>query len=341
MKASILRILNKILKETHLQVRGRQQIAAENKYISFLESLVLNSNPEHFQHNLEEPLSVELIIFSKDRAMQLYALLESIIYNFSEPIKTHILYRSSSDQQEKSYQEVRKCVAGHNFNFVKEQSFRQDLIQLIQNIKSTKIFFLVDDIVFTEPLNIRDFVSINTNQYVASLRLGKHLNFCYTLQKEQPLPLFFQEKEAGIADDKIYWNWDEGTLDWHYPLSVDGHLFSTFEIKSMLPLMNFKAPNSLEEEMQTFAPLYLKRKGVAYWKAKILNIPCNKVQEENNNISAEEDVAYFLKKWNEGYQIDFLKLQHFVNTSVHQYVALEYVERKQDKVNIINSKIDR
>jgi hypothetical protein len=325
MKSVFLKHSNRLLKKFNLQIKGPRQLETERIYTSFLEQLVLsrggnaNSIPE------ASGASLEVIIFSKDRALQLHALLESIFYNFSVPVPIHILYRASNEEQELSYREVAEVFAPNKVSFTRESQFRRDLLKLMQDIKSKKLIFLVDDIVFVEPLDILDFAQINTEEYVASLRLGDHLNFSYTTQQEQPLPAFVAD--AGLGQDKISWQWDKGQLDWHYPLSVDGHLFSVNEIKVMLPLLDFKAPNSLEEAMQILAPLYLKRKGIAYKKSRIVNIPCNKVQSENNNISEEVDIEFLLKKWQDGYKIDFLKIQKLRNTSAHQFVPFEYIKR--------------
>lgn len=113
-----------------------------------------------------------------------------------------------------------------------------------------KKFFLVDDVVFIEDFDITDFVKFDADKFIPTLRMGMNLKKCYTVQKEQLLP----ELIADIIDDKdkIAWKWDQGVHDWSYPVSLDGHFFSTQEITAMIQLIDFSAPNTLEDQLQKF-----------------------------------------------------------------------------------------
>jgi hypothetical protein len=87
--------------------------------------------------------------------------------------------------------------------------------------------------------------------------------------------------------------------DWCYPLSLDGTIFFRKEIEMMVSKLIFNSPNSLESQMQLYKDLFLCRKGVCFSKAKYVNIPCNVVQKEFNNLSndsysVEQLLNYFL-----------------------------------------------
>jgi hypothetical protein len=160
---------------------------------------------------------------------------------------------------------------------------------------------------------------------VPSLRMGLNLTKCYPLQKEQPLPKLITHTDS--YEDKIFWKWDQGTYDWAYPLSVDGHFFSTQEIVAMTKLIQFSAPNTYEDQLQKFRRFFMFRKGVGYKKSRIVNIPCNKVQKENKNIYGNTHQDDLLEEWHNGYQMDYRSWYGFPNISAHQEISFEFIKR--------------
>jgi hypothetical protein len=47
----------------------------------------------------------------------------------------------------------------------------------------------------------------------------------------------------------------------------------------MVSLLSFTTPNSLENQLQIFKPLFDRRYGIGYKKLKIVNVPCKWVQQ--------------------------------------------------------------
>lgn len=271
---------------------------------------------------------VECIIFSKDRALQLHALLSSYFEKVSPPPSVHILYQSSTASHQKAYEDVIAMFTGDHTSFIRQKSdhsFREDIIHLLRSLQSEKIIFLVDDNLFIEDVDMEDFAKFSTDKFVSTLRMGVNLSECFPLQRKQPQPEFlpYLLKEP----DKIVWRWDQSTYDWGYPLSLDGHLFSTREITVMTELISFNAPNSYESNLQRFNWLFLSRLGVSYCKAKIVNVACNKVQSENNNICGNIHQDYLLEQWHKGFQMNYRQIYGFVNKSAHQNITFDLIER--------------
>jgi len=87
---------------------------------------------------------VECIVFSKDRALQLHALLSSYFEKINVPPRVHILYQTSTAAHQQAYEEVRSLFAGMQTCFIRQgstDSFREDVIRLLDSIRSEKIFF--------------------------------------------------------------------------------------------------------------------------------------------------------------------------------------------------------
>lgn len=268
---------------------------------------------------------VEGVVFSKDRPMQLHTLLSSYFEKVTSAAPLHVLYRASSERFEAAYLKVVGLFAGRPVDFQREASFRDDLIGCLEKLKSEKLFFLVDDIVFVDAVDVHDFAQFDTEQFVPSLRLGTNLRRCYTARCVQRLPRFLDGVIEG--DDKACWRWRDGEWDWGYALSVDGHLFSTLEISVIAKVVEFSAPNSFESALQSFHSCFKDRYGVCYTRAKVVNIPCNKVQRENANAAGDVDPDLLLDQWERGLQIDYRRLYGIVNESAHQEIPLVLVRR--------------
>ena len=269
----------------------------------------------------------EGIVFSKDRALQLHALLCSYSEKVVSPVPLHILYHASTPSHQRAYEEVME-IFSDKFSFIKQYSsasFKDNLIILLDSVLAQKVFFLVDDVLFIDDFDVRDFAKFDTDKMVPSLRMGLNLEKCYTVQKEQPLPELISCPSSD--KDKIFWKWNQGVYDWSYPLSVDGHFYSTQEIIAMTRLIMFSAPNTYEDQLQKFRRFFLFRMGVGYNKSKIVNIPCNKVQKENRNICGNTHQDFLLEQWMKGYQMDYRSLYGFSNTSAHQEIPFEFIKR--------------
>lgn len=277
---------------------------------------------------IETPTTVECVIFSKDRALQLHGLLCTLREKVSPAIPVHVLY-SSSPLHQKAYDDVIALFDRKNIRFIRQQnehSFKYDLMEILSSLTCDMLFFLVDDLLFTQPVDLHNILKYDPDEFVFSLRMGKNLTRCYVLQKPQPLPSFLERPVS--QSDKIVWQWEKGELDWNYPLSVDGHFFARREITAMAALLSFRAPNSFEDQLQTFKPFFSSRRGISHNKSRIVNIPCNRVQTERKNLSGNIHPDELLKQWQQGYQIDYEKFYGLENESAHQDLALPLILRK-------------
>jgi len=272
---------------------------------------------------LETPSTVECIIFSKDRALQLHGLLSTLREKVSPAVPVHVLYRTSSPSHQDAYDEIIGMFAKQEIRFIKQtgdHSFRRDLLKILFSLTCDMLFFLVDDMVFTEPMDLHDLLRFDPDMFVPSLRMGENLTHCYVQQTSQPLPPFLNHLSQD--SDKIVWQWNQGEFDWGYPLSVDGHFFARREVAAMAALIPFDAPNSFEYRLQIFKPLFNTCYGIGYRKSKVVNIPCNRVQTEIDNLSGTTHPDELLDQWLQGYRMDYQKLYGLVNESAHQEVVL-------------------
>lgn len=284
---------------------------------------VLLSFPRLFKlrktsHNIEA--QVATIIFSKDRPLQLEALLNSYFHYCVNALPPIVIYNAVDDKYKNAYLKLFSQFSDRGVVALDDsKGFKDCLMYALELIETKQFFFLVDDIIFKKTFNPNKFLNLGTH-FIPSMRMGLHLNKCYTQLKPQPLPDFRND------GDLYFWKYGKGILDWAYPLSVDGHIFYKEEIKLMTKVLSFKAPNSYESKLQKFRLLYRRLYGACYNESVIMNIPCNKVQSENENHAGDwhqDDLLdlFWTKK------INFLAYENFINESCHQEVALSFKDR--------------
>jgi hypothetical protein len=271
--------------------------------------------------------SIECVIFTKDRTLQLHALLSSYLEHVKNPAPLHILWKGSRKQYRRAYHELFDTFGPRIQTVRPETSFRKDLLEMLQSMQCSRVMFLVDDIVFIHPVDLAPFAALPSDRYVPSLRLGRQLSCSYWYQKPMPLPTFV----PGIVEDadKLCWTWEQGEMEWGFPLSLDGHIFSRQEIMIMIKHFEFNGPNSLEGVMQRFKGIYMKRYGVCPLHSVIVNIPCNRVQSEYNYPHGNIHQDFLLEKWEKGFQINYAKFYAMNNRSVHEDVPLEFIIREE------------
>src|SRR5205085_2716663 len=109
--------------------------------------LALANLPELSRGEATSDAETEGIIFSKDRACQLHALLESFFLNANPAVRLHVLFTASSPEHRRAYEEERMIFRNHPVAWVTETEFRDDLITLLGQLRAGRVMFLVDDII--------------------------------------------------------------------------------------------------------------------------------------------------------------------------------------------------
>jgi len=267
--------------------------------------------------------TLECIIFSKDRAMQLHALLSSYFDKVASTVQVHVLYNTSNSNHQKSYEDLILIYRDRNVSFVKQRnnlSFRRDFLKLLSSLLSEKVMLLVDDVVFINEIDLHDIAGYDLTNYVPSLRMGCNIDFDVDSTPGWSPRI--------IENNKIEWFWNQGSYAWGYPLSLDGHIFLRKEILHLARWISFNGPNSLETNLQLFTYLYSKHHGLAERRSVIVNIPYNKVQMENENLCGNIHQDFLLEQWHRGYQIDYRKLSGLHHSCTHTDISLVMIPRE-------------
>ncbi|RZK40209.1 MAG: hypothetical protein EOO90_15875 [Pedobacter sp.] len=243
------------------------------------------------------------VIFSKDRAMQLDGFLASYFENVANYSEIIVLYHVSDAGHKKSYDDLVKIYADFPVKFISETQFRNNLITALENTAQERVMFYVDDMLFSQKIDYNWFKNINPLDDIVSLSRGKDLSFSTVLAKALKIPQLSPISEHLF---RFQWNEIQEFSDWTYPIGVSGYMFSKPEILAMMKVTPFKAPNSLESNLQAFFPYFKNRGGVCLENVATPCVHTNLTQTEGyNNVLGHYSLEELLTIWNENKRINY------------------------------------
>lgn len=270
--------------------------------------------------------STDLLIFSYDRPLQLYALLESIELNVSGLEELYVLYRASSIESERGYQELKKDFPSARFVPQSHTRARQDfkplLLKYLFGSPAPYALFAVDDIVVTRPIDLGS-AELQMERYGAFcffFRLGLNIDTCYMTNQPSPVP-----PGNLVEPDLFLWRVGSGTWDWNYPHNVDLTLYRKREIFPFFYAATYSYPNDLEALWAHFA----RQDDLALCLAHsaMVNIPMNVVSSFNNRHMQSKTAAECLDLFLQGLKIDIAPLQGLENNSPHFEITPTFIPR--------------
>jgi len=269
---------------------------------------------------------IKIIAFSKNRPVQLFALIESFFRHCADADFADfvVLYKSDPEYAE-TYKDVLSLVP-KSVRTIEEGNFQKDLTRELIFSRSEYSMFLVDDIVFKAAFSLSNCLSVllkNSECLSFSLRLGRGLDACYSCSCAQREPSFTQEGEILVFNHV-----NEGG-DYGYPISLDGNIFRAKEFNDLCYRIDFRfsSPNTLESALSAISKHSYLPNTACFIEPKLFNIPDNIVNTDIRNRNEQNDPARFLRIWNDGRKIDIWKFAGVKNTSCHFPMEYEYVRR--------------
>lgn len=266
--------------------------------------------------------NLSIVVFSKDRPLQLQGYLESLVY-FSKihPSCITVLYTHNSAI---SYETIIERFA--EVTWKKEESFFNDLSTIIGHSRE-HIMFGCDDVVFKVPFDIHfalDLLSLKESIFGFSLRLGKNI---------KPLPEKLQQFESHLE-----WNWHDTKADnWNYPWELDATIYRKSDVVTIVSKLKpeiVRNPNYFEAEVATRSHEYIFRKGLAAFNNnKCIVLTVNRVQDDflnsfDNTFTTDTGALY--KLYEDGCRIDFLAISRKNNNKIH--VGVEFLKLAGDNL---------
>lgn len=308
----------KLLKQTPVQyLLENGEFVAMSKFFERLgQTPITRINPKE--------TSADIIVFSYDRPMQLYAFLESAERYVKNAQKKWVIYRTSDECFEKGYEILKKDFP--TVRFLKQKTHSDFKPLLKKAMQADYIAFAVDDLVIKDHINLKQAAleMQATGAYGFYYRLGTNITHCYMQKRDVAAP-----NTINLGSGLYAWQFSAGDGDWGYPNSVDFTLFARNEIEKELLKLKFQNPSSLEEKWSKKAKK--QRVGLCSKYSKVVNIPLNVVSQKSSDFGNRSGEEYSAKElldiFNQGYKIDIEKFFKVGNNSPHAELDVHFIER--------------
>lgn len=262
-----------------------------------------------------------------DRAMQLDSLLRSMekYYKNYNDDKIIIVYKYTNEQYKKGYEKVMNTYP--NYYYFQETDIKQNMLDIFEDNKEQKYsVFFSDDNLWKDDFDSKTNVNFQAFEFdeqilCYTLRLHPRIKKCYPMGNiDTPPPKF--------NDEPYIWNWQGLSGDWGYPCSIDGHIFRTGIVHSMIKLLPYKNVNQIEAFMSMQHNILKNHypKMVCSNKSAIMNLPWNRVQTNSPNINMDIDLNMLNEKYINGEIIDLDFYKGFDTISPHQEVEIKFTK---------------
>jgi glycosyltransferase involved in cell wall biosynthesis len=269
-----------------------------------------------------------VIVFSKDRPLQLDATLRSLALNNDDiaPEDVHVLYMTSGPAFAAGYRILASEHPGVRLH--RETHFKTDLVALVDGSRS--LLFLVDDTLFVGPFSAAGALRVLDEDESClgfSLRLGRNTTQCYTLDQPQSVPKLTQLHTGVLTFD-----WTKAEHDFGYPLEVSSSLYRTSDILPLLQRLDYRSPNTLEGALARHASSFREARPrlACFAQSVAFSVPANLVQTAWKN-RADSNPALTARAladvYARGHRLDVEQYQGFVANAAHEVVDFDYTRR--------------
>ena len=265
-----------------------------------------------------------LVIFSKDRPLQLDATLASLRRHCqdADAAQVAVLYKAVGSRMLSLYRQVQRDHPA--VDFVREGDFRRDLLLLLPG--HDHLGFVVDDTIFVGDFSLRELVAALQAKPDAlgfSLRLGRNTTYCYSLDSPQKAPDFYRAQGA------CGYRWPLAEHDFAYPLELSSSLYRAAQLVPLLEQLDFKNPNTLEEAMSNRAGDFRESHPMLLCAERSLafSIPANLTQSVCKNRSGgrpDYSTEALAEVYAQGQRIHTAALDGMAPRAVHEEVAWEF-----------------
>ena len=269
-----------------------------------------------------------LLIFSKDRAVQLLALLESLQAMCLEfdVLDTVVLVKTTAKKHKRQYEELEEEFP--NVYFYEETALFPDISKLLMNL--SYVLFLVDDAICIRPFCVPTMIQkLNENEDALgfSLRLGRNITYSYPHKCQQDKPVFTK-----LGEDVLKLNWTKYKCDFGYPMELSSSIYRVSDVQALLQNSDVHTLQLVENSMWYNSRFRKDRQPnlMCFETSCIFSNPMNITGSNSVNRFSkmnEYSVDAVAGKFDEGYKIDIKPFVGFTPIGCHQEVPYSWIRR--------------
>lgn len=271
--------------------------------------------------------TVDLIVFSKDRPLQLYAHLESVYTYIKNIGSIQVIYHAANNDYANGYASLKKDFPMVTFmqqNMKNPRSdFKKLVVAAVERCSSGYVMFSVDDIIVKDFCDLQECTKalVRTKAYGFYLRLGMHVTECYSENRYQGNPTLIH-----LYNDIYAWKFITGSGDWGYPNSVDMTIFRTDRVRKVVKKLQYHSPNTFEGQWALHGQK--NKLGLCFACSRIINVPLNIVQNDFKNRAMSFSAHDLHMQFKNGKKIDIAPLYNIKNSSAHMEYSPTFIERE-------------
>ncbi len=278
----------------------------------------LKGNPWHDFSSDEE--LVDIVVFSYNRPLQLYAFLESSEKYIENLHRQFVIYRVGNAHYEKGYEKVKKAFPHVIYIRQSIEAPYEDFAPTVRKVVfnhdlslARYVAFALDDHLVKDRIDLKEGVKLlkKTGAHGFYFRLGNNL-------KDHP-----EEKKIAMEEGVYAWQFSTMKGEWAIPNSVRMTLFNKEDIHSEFLNMKFHNPNILQALWNKQAKL--SRVGLYYAQSKVVSLPLN-IATENEWINAKS-TKDLLTTFEQGLKMDIAPLDRLENKTIELDVNPRFVKR--------------
>lgn len=257
------------------------------------------------------PAKTDLIIFSDDNPLQLYAVLESIHAKVAHVDGVSVIYYTSSPLYDQGYDLVKKEFSAVNYlkqDTQPENEFKMLVRKAVFGSSNPYILFAADDVIVRESFDLQEGIK----QMEKTGAVGVY----YSLgQQSDAAPPSIK------LDSQLFaWQFSAGRGLWQLPYTTDMALYRKKEIKDFLKNIDFHHSDLISSKWK------LKRKdsgvGIYYASPKAVTLPL-----KGSRFTTEQLLNTFLH----GLKLDIKPLQEYRDFSAHADLPVTFIAQDEVK----------
>lgn len=271
----------------------------------------------------ESNSKAELVLFSHNRPLQLYACLESIEKFLTGYEKISVLVRAGNPEFAAAYEAVRTAFPKVRFAAQPEKEFKASVLRLVFENSSDYVLFGGDDLVVKDFADLKVCMEMleKTGAYAFYLRQGKNIRHSSQFGKDVETP-----PSAPLSHGVFAWDLGAGQAEWGLPHGFDLTLYRKSDLRESFEKLDYKNPGLLEYGWAQAAKPN-KTLGLYFEQSKVIHLPLNGIGSTESSQGSFLTPEELLLKFNEGLKIDIEPLYKVENASPHHEAIPEFIAR--------------
>lgn len=180
-----------------------------------------------------------------------------------------------------------------------QYNFKHQLEKMISSSKAEYTMFNTDDTIFYNDARIPSHILDRIGSFPRSVTYRMYVG---NNQSDAP-------GELDEDNGSLCWNYYDPKMyrHWAYPFAVDSTIYNTNAVLELIGPVLYNSPSTLEG----FCNFYCKHmkmfgEGYSPINSKVVGLPINKVQSENDNVSGRLDVDSLCEYYMKGFRIEYL-----------------------------------